>query len=109
LHNGYSVGNHVSRKDRLMNRRPQEGRPVVRVRLDRSAPLPSQNSAAARLKAAAKKPKKPAETEAQRYRRMMGSEEEIVARGNREQARESAESKVISRTGTGYGSTRGPR
>jgi hypothetical protein len=103
LHNGYSVGNHVSRKDRLMNRRPQE--PGAK----RPAALPSQNSAAARLKAAAKKPKKPAETEAQRYRRMMGSEEEIVARGNREQARESAESKVISRTGTGYGSTRGPR
>ncbi len=90
-----------------MNRRPQEGRPVVRVRLDRSAPLPSQNPAAARLKAAAKKPKKPAETEAQRYRRMMGSEADIVARANRSQAEEvRSEGKLISRTGTGYGSYR---
>lgn len=83
-----------------MNRRPQEpqaGRPILRVRLDQPAP-------------AKKKKAKPAETDAQRYRRMMGSEEEIVARANRSQAEEArSEGKLISRTGTGYGSYRTPR
>jgi hypothetical protein len=37
-------------------------------------------------------------------------EEEIVARGNRSQAEEArSEGKVISRTGTGYGSYRKPQ
>lgn len=88
-----------------MNRRPQEpkaGRPVMRVSL---ASLPSDNPAAARLKAVAKKAK-PAETDEQRYRRVIGSEADIVARGNRNQAREAKEGKLISRTGTGYGSYR---
>lgn len=81
-----------------MNRRPQEtqaGRPFVVVRFDQPAAKP--------------KPKKPAETDEQRYRRLMGSEADIVARGNRNQAREAKEAKLISRTGTGYGSYRKPR
>jgi hypothetical protein len=86
-----------------MNRRPQE--PVTRVSL---TSLPSDNPLATRLKAAAKKAK-PAETDAQRYRRIMGSEADIVARANRAQARETAASKVIQSSGTGYGSTRKPR
>lgn len=78
-----------------MNRRPQEGKPFLRVRLDQPAAKP--------------KSKKPAETDAQRYRRMMGSEADIVDRANRAQAREAKEAKLISRTGTGYGSYRKPR
>jgi hypothetical protein len=56
---------------------------------------------------AKKKKVKPVETDEQRYRRMMGSDAEIVARGNRSQAEEArSEGKLIDRTGTGYGSYR---
>lgn len=44
--------------------------------------------------------------EERRYRRAMGSQEDIVERGNRMQSMEAKESKLIKRSGTGYGSYR---
>lgn len=47
-----------------------------------------------------------AKAEDDRYRRAMGSQADIVARGNRMQGEEAKESKLIQRSGTGYGSFR---
>lgn len=44
--------------------------------------------------------------EQDRYRKAMGSQADIVARGNRMQGMESKESKVLNSSGTGYGSFR---
>lgn len=46
------------------------------------------------------------EKERKRYERAMGSQADIVGRANRMQPQEAGESKLISRTGTGYGSYR---
>ena len=44
--------------------------------------------------------------ERKRYERAMGSQADIVARGNRVQGMESSDSKVLRSSGTGYGSYR---
>lgn len=44
--------------------------------------------------------------EERRYRRAMGSQADVVERGNRMQSMEAKESKLIQRSGTGYGSYR---
>lgn len=44
--------------------------------------------------------------EDRRYRRAMGSQADIVERGNRMQAAEAKDSKVLRSSGTGYGSYR---
>lgn len=47
-----------------------------------------------------------ADREKKRYDSMMGSQADIVERGNRMQSMEAKESKLIQRSGTGYGSYR---
>lgn len=44
--------------------------------------------------------------EQDRYNKAMGSQADVVARGNRMQGMEAGESKLIQRSGTGYGSYR---